>query len=427
MASLGRVYEGYMQGPKRSAWQMFWGFFWATFKWIALGGSLVLIVLLLFGGLRAQQTGVLQTEFTKVGDSLSKVPFVSAIVDMFRVIKDPSRFGRAYAFKGEVDDNENNRELGLTFSNTKLSQERYLQKQKISISATVKAQSFKEDSLIRFFCKDTTSNIDGMVRPTEPVLLEKNIPRVFTVGCDINTENIKLEGQEQTRAERILLSAVYNFKTASYIPIYTISDEKLNTLQRQTINPFVKEGINDPLLDENTGVATSRYNYGPMKVLVNSQISQPFTEKGAIPGDPYYDLTIVIEGSNLGPIYQGRLSKLDNVYLYLPNNLELAGDELTNNFDIVEQSSDEDTIFVKYKLKQEKINDLNDQCKNYGYNTAECDSLWQRGFGIVTAKFKISSLDKQDLDQKFIRAEVDYDFEAQTSTVVTILKSFEVA
>ena len=261
-----------------------------------------------------------------------------------------------------------------------------------------------------------------MVRPIEPVLLEKNIPRVFTVGCDINTDNIKLEGQEQERAERILLSAVYNFKTESYTPAYTLSDDKLKNL-RPLITPFVEANINDPLLDENTGVAKSKYTYGPMAILVNSISSQPFTEKGEFPEDPYYPLTILIESSNLGPIYQGRLSKLDNVYLYLPNNYELAGDELTNNFDIVEQSTDEDTIFVKYKLKQDRIGALNDQCKTYRYNTAECDSLWQRGFEIITTKFKIASLDTQDLDQKFIRAEIDYDFEAQTSTVVTIIKS----
>src|SRR3989344_7762126 len=145
-----------MQGPKRSPWQMFWGFFWATFRWIALGGSIVLIVLLLFGGLRAQQTGVLQVQFTKIGDTLSKVPFVSTILDTFKIIKDPTTFGRAYAFKGEVDDNQENRELGLTFSNTKSIKERYLEKEKVSISSIVKAQSFKEDSQIRFFCKDTT-------------------------------------------------------------------------------------------------------------------------------------------------------------------------------------------------------------------------------------------------------------------------------
>ncbi|MEK6835833.1 MAG: hypothetical protein AABX55_02310 [Nanoarchaeota archaeon] len=424
----------FRRGPREREpwWKTVLSWITLPFRWIfyflfSTSGIVLMIVALIIVAVfvyNAISGGTAQAQITKVGDVLSKTPIIAPAFEFFKIIKEPSRLERTYSFKGEVDSNQENRELGLTFTSFKSIKDRFLEKEPISLLATVKAMSFKEDSQIKFSCKDTTSEIQGTITPSEPVSLEKNIPKIFTVRCEINPEQISLVDKD-VRSERIVLSANYNFKTEAYVPTYTISDEKLKSLQSQAVNPFI--GIDDPKLNENTGEAISTYNYGPMKVLVNSQFSQPFTEKGAFVDNPYYDLTILIETSNLGPIYQGQLNKINNVYLYLPNNFELAEEEIANNFDIVEQVEDEDLFFTRYKLKEEKINQLNDQCKNYKYDILECASLWERGFTITLTKFKVAYLENIDLTKYFIRAEVDYEFQAETSKVITIVKSLVVS
>lgn len=430
-----RKWDRFVSGPPKGeeSWaRKFFNIILAPIKWLlyiifTLTAITLMIGLLVFGGIfiyNAFTGGTAQAQTTKLVDVVSKTPIIAPaynfLTQTFKIVKDPSLLERTYGFKGEVDQAQENRELGLTFSNFKSIKERFLPGETISLIASVKAMSFKEESQISFLCKDTTSEIIGAINPSEPVIIEKDTPRVFTVRCDINTESINL-GEKQIQAERIILNAKYNFKTASYIPAYTMSDEKLRLLQNQDINPFVN--INDPKINKNTREAISTYNYGPIRVLVNSQISQPFTEKGAFSNDPYYDLVILIEPSTLGPVYQGKLSKINNLYLYLPNNFELAEDELTNNFELVEDESEDSEFFTKYKLKQEKIKELNEQCEKYVYSPVDCESLWQRGFQLALTKFKVANLDDTDLTKNFIRAEVDYEFEAQVSKVVNIVKS----
>ena len=375
-------------------------------------GAILLLVLLLYSGFTAQQSGVTQVYFTKITDALNKVPLMAPLIDTLKTIQNPSRTITKFDWQADVDKNSENKELGLTFQKFSSIKKLYLPDELVSLIATVKVTSLKDNSQVRFSCTDTTSNILGIVEPSEPQVLPKDYTQIFSVRCEIPENSIKLEGK-RVRAERIVLNADYDFKTDAYVEAYTMSKQLLTEKQNNLENIFENE--NNPRLNKETGEVHSQYTAGPMKVLVNSEFTQPFTEVGPFSNNPYYSLAILIQKASTS--YQGKLSKINNVYLYLPNNFELKED---NQFELVES---EDEVFNKYQLKQEKIDKLNSICRDASLLDVQCQDYWDRGFTITLTNFKVSSLNKPELDKNYIRTDVDYEFQAQTSQVVTIAES----
>lgn len=416
----------FVSGPQQDKpwWRSLLDIITAPFRWFlhyagGIFGIIVMLVLLVGAVIFAYNyatSGVLQLQTTQLVDTLSKTPILKPILDTLKIIKDPSITVRQYSWQAEVDENSQNQELGLIFQKFTSLKKTYLPNEPLSFVASIKIASLKDDSKVTFSCEDTTSKINGNIEPKEPVVLPKDSIQVFSVRCDIPTETIKL-GEKKIKAETVVLKAVYDFKTNAYIEAYTMSKQLLTEKQNNLENVFENE--ENSRLNKATGEVRSQYTAGPIKILINSEYSQPFTEAGPFTNDPYYSLGIAIEKAS--SFYQGRLNKINNVYLYLPKNFELKEDNL------FEFSNEEDEIFNKYKLKEETINKLNSVCNGPNSLNLECQTYWERGFIIALTSFKVNSLNKPELDKNYIRAEVEYDFQAETSQVVTIAESFAVS
>jgi hypothetical protein len=392
----------------------FFGFFWKIFKFILAIVVFLFIILLLYGFLTGgYQSGILQYTYENTINFISKMPFLPSLAEVFKTVQDPSRVARTFDWQAEVDKNSENKELGLTFQKFTSIKSTYLPDEPISFIGTVKAASLKDNSKVRFECKAVNSKVPGTIEPSEPVSLQKDLIKVFSVRCEIPENTIKLDGKK-IKGETVVLNANYDFKTEAYVEIYTMS-EKLLTEEQNNKEDVFNDIINSRL-NKQTGEVRSQYTQGPMKILINSGFTQPFTEAGPFLSDSYYNLGILIEKGN--SLYQGKLNKVNEVYLYLPKNFELNDKE--DQFELIES---EDEVFNKYRLKQEKINKLNSVCKDVNLLDTECLNYWERGFTIAETKFRIVSLNKEDIDTNYLRAEVEYEFQAQTSKTVKIVES----
>jgi hypothetical protein len=407
-----------MQGPKRTPFQIIFGFLGALIKWILVIGVFVGLIFLIYTGLTGGfKTGFFQYVYEKGATLANKMPIFAPLVDVFKTIRDPTRTIRTFDWQADVDKNSQSQELGLTFQRFTSLKKTYLPGEPLSFVGSVKVASLKDDSKVTFTCDATTDKINGNIQPSEPFVLSKDSTQVFSIRCEVPAESIKLE-TKKIKAETVVLKADYDFKTDAYVEAYTMSKRVLTEKQNNQEDVFENE--NNPRLNKQTGEVKSQYTAGPMKILINSEYSQPFTELGPFSSNSYYSLGIIIEKAN--SFYQGKLNKINNVYLYLPKNFELNDKE--NQFELINA---EDEIFNKYQLKQDKIDKLNLICKEPNLFDVECQNYWERGFILALTNFKISSLNKEDLDKNYIRSEVEYEFQAQTSQVVTIVGSIGVA
>ncbi|MEK6907090.1 MAG: hypothetical protein AABW45_01040 [Nanoarchaeota archaeon] len=421
-------WDRFREGPNQSKplWKVFRDIILAPVKWFLyfFGNiiAIILMILLIFGAgfftYNYAQTGTLQLQKTQLTDTLSKIPIIVPLLDTLKIIQDPSRVVRQSSWQTEVDRNSENQELGLIFKEFKSIKEIYRQDEIIALVARAQITSLKDNAQVKFSCKETTKEIMGVVNPPEPITLPKDSTQVLSVRCEIPAGSIKLEDQQIAPA-RIVLNADYDFKSSAYIEAYTMSSNALRELQNNLINPFENE--NNPRLNKETGELRSVTENGPMILSLGIIESQPLTDQGPYLNNPHYTLGLEIKKSGLS--YQGLLNKINNVYIYLPKDFEFQDFGELNEFEII--SENEDEIFNKYKMKEAKIEDLNKRCRDkISLLDIKCQDYWERGFIITITNFKIASLNKEDLDKNFIRAEVEYEFQAQTSKVVKVAESF---
>lgn len=419
----------FVQGPQQDQplRKKFLAIITAPLRWLgyyALEILAILLMLILFLGAgvyvyNAYSGGTLQLRTTQVQETLVKTPIGPFLRDTLKVIKDPSIPLRTISWQAEVDKNAENKELGLTFGTFRFSQTAYSIKEQKSIifSGNAKIRNLKDKAMVKFTCEASTTKFEGnIIKPNEPVILEKDFTTEIPVTCEIPIENIKLKGAK-IAGETVIVKADYEFKSLGYVEAYTMSSKLLKEKIINLENPLENE--QNPRLNKETGITKAEYTPGPMAVIIHIRDKQPFTEAGPpFSSNVNYDLDLLIE--KISSFYQGRLNKLNNVVLYLPKNFELV--DRQDRFEFVENENE-----VFYKMKQEEIKKLNSACQNYGFLDVECQNYWERGFVIATLNFKVNSLNKEDLDQDFIRAEVEYEFQAQTSQTARIVEGFEVA
>lgn len=376
----------------------------------------------------ASETGLYQVYFTQADVFFSKIPITNIIYNGFKTLvevrEDPSRIIRSYGWKTDVDENTQNLQLGLRFITPfKTLKQTYLTNEEVTATTTIEISSLEKESNILLSCnvtKDMPPDKESIVQPSEPIKINKNEIKRFPAVCKIPENTFIIPGDgTQVLAKKLRLGAAYDFKTNSYLDIYTMQKSYLDSLITQGIDPFENE-IN-PSLDKSTGQTTPITTYGPMKVILSLQYNQPLTEQGPFTGDNTYLFGLKIEKTSAS--WQGRLKKINDIYINLPNNFELVDENFQEDYS--NQNANLDGRFRRYKLNQGKINELNNQCITY-YNSntvQDCIDLFERGFVIAFTKFRINSLD-QSLVRDSIGAEVDYIFEAETLASITYVKSY---
>ena len=426
MGIIRRVHEGIVE---RTWTQKIGRFFWILFQYLVFFLLLTLLFTGFIAAYNANSSGATQVWSTRAETAIENTkiltPPYNVLKNVLRFTKNPAIIEEQFGWKTEIDKNKNNQDLGLKFiRNFAPLKQRYLPNEEIVLSTAVQVSSLKDDSSISFFCnvtKDFSPDKIISVSPNEPQKLAKNERKIFDVVCRIPGDAITLPSDKEVLAKKVKLNAVYDFKTKSFLDVYTMQKFYLDNLINQGGDPFEDEYKINPNLDKSLQQTIPTTTYGPMKVILRLDNTQPITEQGPFTNDNTYNLGLKIQKTSSS--WFGRLNKINNVYIYLPNNFELVDDDFEEAFDFKETDFSGES-FKRYKLKQEKINNLNDQCKNYRLSNDECDNLYDQGFVIAFTKFRINNLDSPTLTRDFIRAEVDYDFQAEALTTVTLVRTF---
>ena len=424
MGFLRRTHETVVEG---SPFGWFFRLLYVLGKYLIFFLVILLLIFVFTGFINANETGLTQTLGTKLETTIVNTklltPSYTIIKDALRIQKDPSLLIRDYGWRTDIEKNQDNQELGLVFIR-KFSplKETYLQNEEIVLTTSAEIKSLKKDSSVRFSC-EAKGLEQGVitVNPNEPVVVRENERVRIPVTCRIPGGSFGfLSDDLQVSAKKVKLNAVYGFETDSYLDVYTMQKSYLDDLINKDIDPFENE-INQRL-NKATGEITPTTTYGPMKLILRLDYTQPLNEQGPFSNENAYSLGLKLEKTN--SLWFGRINKINNVFINLPSNFELVDNNFESFSDFGETSYQDSGMFNRYKMTQEKINELNNQCDNYGgRDTIECADLFERGFILALTNFRINNINSLALTKDYIGAEIDYDFQAETQTSVTLIKA----
>jgi len=423
MGRIGDFYRGVKRGPENNPIYEFFLIGFGIFKWLALFVVCGFLILGFTVILNANSQGVTQLYAAQAETAItnSKIlsPIYASLQDTLKVVKDPSLAVKDYGWKTEVIDNKENQELGLKFGTVNALPSRTTVDNEIILNVPVTISSLKEDSTLKFNCSSKDVSQEKIViNPSEEIKISKNQRYGFTLTCAFLKNAFPPLTTEEVKGKIVKLDAIYDFTTKSYLDIYTMPADTLRDLTTQGINPLENE--ENSLLDKQTRQTIAESTNGPMRTILSLQWQQPLTEKSLFsPSDQTYTLGLKIQKSN---VWQGKLNKINSVKIFLPNNFELIDENFkdsTSSGNVLGGGND----YRVYELKQEKIDELNGQCKYYSSEPEKCNELFERGFIVALPKFKINSLDV-GLTRDSIGAEIDYDFQAETQKTITLVKEF---
>ena len=401
---------------------------------IALLAVLGIIIYFIGFAVNAEESGLGQVYFIKADILFSNIPLTNILYtfarDAIRVQQNPEVIITESGWRTEIDRNSENKDIGLKFTE-KFSPEKsiYGLNEKVVLNTFVQVLSFKENPYVSFSCTITNGYPEGKIfqitKPDQQLIqLPRGEKKEFPVSCEISGDLPFTISSESLEAKKVRLDATFSTITKSYIPVYTMEKAYLNALKE---DPFLN--IKDSLLDRTARKTISKSENGPMAIGIKFDQKQPLTEDIEFSSDDTYALSIRIQKKSLADVV-GRLKKINRVVFYLQKSFQLIDEKgifseaEIEAKDFPDNEEDQSSFFNKYILKQEEIDRLNNQCSVYegGYRSENCDYLFERGFILAEAKFKVN-LDKITLNQKTVQTSVDYDYQSEITSSFTLVKT----
>ena len=328
----------------------------------------------------------------------------------------------SYSWKSTIDENSIKQDLGVKITSFEsnsdvIETERF---QKMEAVAEGYASS-TEPAEIEFSCM--TESSEGEVANQNNILFISSYRKEsFTIKCVYDKEDFEINENKATDAKKILIKASYDFTTEAYIPIYIIKksilDYKIEQGNKGQIrfdyNIFEEENVQDEHLNKQDGTVESVYTKGPVKLILRSLYTQPYTEEGPFGSGSYYTLDMRIDDDIQ---WTGNIEKINELDMLVPQEIDI----FSENF---EYSMEEDNFKV-YKAKDSLLQELNDVCKPTKQSKLKeliDEDCWRRGNMMASLEFSINN-PSDELSKTFIRAKINYKFSDEKQDTITFLNT----
>lgn len=353
--------------------------------------------------------------FLKKGLSTLTIPFSE---------KKQAEVLESYSWKSNIDENSKKQDLGVKITKFQATMSTVNAKNFQKVEAIAEGYaSTTEPTEIEFLCLTEDNNIGEVANQNNILYLSPNRKEFFAVKCIYNKELFEIDESKTTVSKKIKIRATYDFTTEAYIPIYILQKDILDyKIQegnkgpvRFEYNVFEDENINDKNLNKQDGTTSSVYTKGPVKLMLRSLYTQPYTEEGPFGSGSYYTLDIKIDDEIQ---WTGNIEEIEEFYLLIPEEISIT----TENF---EYSTTEDNFQV-YRAKDSLIEQLHKTCepKNIIEKISNLidEDCWRRGSIITSIEFSINN-PPEEISQTFIRAELKYKFNDEKQDTITFLNT----
>ncbi len=407
--------------------------------------GLILVIAILFVGIKVginyYKTGQSSVAVAHIeATSAQPVGFIESAIykispDLYALYT--GRQTSALAYDYEVEQNAENKRLGVRINDFVPIKSVYLEGEPLKFTGSITASGIGEEMNIEAYCLLQGYNSDfpiparvlGTNTIDNKAVVFKNQETEFNVQCDFPGQTItKLK--EGKVAELVV---VYEFTTKANQKVYFLDSKVYSNLVRdQGLNPFKYYNLQDPLLDSR-GRIKSKSTVAPLALVLGVDVPQPLTDANPDYGNAnnIYQLTVQLEPS---AGWLGELEALRDLQVQVPDVRDLAitleGD---SDFSAVGSSSCDFQYagpgaqgFKIYKVKSEKLTDVNKDCsvrslRGLALSTSECIDLF-KSRPTFLCNFKVLRVPERGMQYDFIRAQADYIHKVNRKSAIEIRK-----
>jgi len=345
--------------------------------------------------------------FVKKGISTLSIPFSE---------KKQVELLESYSWKTSIDENSKKQDLGVKITSFKASNDKLETRRFNVVEAIAEGYASSTDPTeIKFLCLTEDDEKEGEVANKNNILqISGNRKEYFALKCIYSKDLFEIDANDATDSKKIKIRASYEFLTEGYVPIYFVQESVLNQLteenSKSNYNIFKSNDIQDENLNEEEGTVSSVYTKGPIKLILRSISTQPYTEEG--PFGPGSDYTLDIKIDDVQE-WTGNLEEIKDLLIYIP-------DEISINSENFEYSREENNFNI-YSAKSSLINSLNNICKSKKDSLIEED-CWRSGVITTSMEFSINNA-PEELSKTFIRTKLNYIFNDEKQDTITFLST----
>lgn len=301
-------------------------------------------------------------------------------------------------YNGQVDQNAEER-LGVYITDIKTSQEEFFTDEPVAVWATVEAKSFgKEDITINTNCYAKIKD-DIKEAKTNPETFKIYDYTVQDIDCSFD-RNIFPEGSHS-----VVIEAVFNFQTLSYLKTYFIDKTRALALKRENIDILHNYGITDK---------------NPVAVYTNGPVSIGLGLGSPLKMVDESDTSLMYLGVTISNQWEGVIRKLNSITIIVPSSIEMEGSECSHyKFEKIDCSS----------LNKDDENWCDDERYNV-YRSAEGSSLNEKqisNFKTFRCPFRIVNpqelLGDTPITIDYFKVKADYEYNLSKSTTIRVVES----
>lgn len=390
--------------------------------------GIIIIVGVILGGLFTYnyfyRAGEGVSTLKHAGVGLEKTGIIAAgklgILDIIGVAINPEKARVSYGFESDIEEDSIKRDLGVEITSLEQVGGRAFSGNDLIIRGVVTAETSEEELIAKARCNmegyegDVKAEISGV--SGDSIDLFKDIPQTFTVTCTF-PNGVTLKDLSKTRITKIAkLFVEYDFITKAMHKTYFLSKTNANSLIAQGVDPFVYYNIRDPLLKSDRTVR-SVTTKGPINLGIGTFDSQPFSENV-----PYFFGVTLINNDD----WFGNLKELNELSLYMPPNIKLAGEgDFSGDCDFYYTGSTDRYGFKIYSLDHDKIEQANKDCSKEALvkqlmTEDKCLNFFKNNLNYMCKFMVVEDLSDESIFKDFMRAEIDYVYETSSSVAVDI-------
>jgi len=394
-----------------------WRLFWKIVGW----GLLILVIAMILSTIYKEQPA-LSFVYNKVTDPILNTNAGNYIREGASYIKllpifkgseeKQAELLQSYSWKSSIDESSKKKDLGVKITKFKTTND-IIETEKVSkIEAIAEGYaSTTEPTEIEFSCLTKENEFGEVANQNNILHISPDRKEYFTIKCIYNKELFEIDESKTTDSKKIKIRSTYDFTTEAYIPIYILQKDILEEKRENDKDIF--KNIQDKNLDKREGISKSTYTKGPIKLILRSLYTQPYTEEGPFGSGSSYTLDIKIDDDIQ---WTGNIERIEDFYLLIPEEISIT----TENF---EYSKIEDNFQV-YRAKDSLINQLHKTCepKNIFEKISDLidEDCWRRGNIITNTEFSINN-PPEEISQTFIRAKLKYKFNDEKQDTITFL------
>ena len=329
---------------------------------------------------------------------------------------------QSYTWKSSIDESSKKKDLGLEITKFKASND--IINKESSIEAIAEGSFLTtETTQIDFSCLTENNNLGEVANQNNLLTINPNRKEFFTIKCIYDRELFELDESKTSEAKKIKMRATYDFTTEAYIPIYILQKDVLDYKReegnrgpvREEYNIFEDEEIEDSNLNKNDRTTFSSYTKGPVKLILRSLYTQPYTGEGPFEAGSYYTLDMKIDDDTQ---WTGNVEEIESFEILIPEEISI----ITENF---EYSTTEDNFQV-YRATDSLLNQLYNTCKPKDKIEKITELIridedcWRRGTMITSVEFSINN-PSEEISQTFIRSRLKYKFNDEKQDTITFI------